>query len=209
MCSSKLEPVKWGSSYICICVVAQLFRLFSILKFPPCPALSVLVMKGYLYDYTHQTWCDDSMTKNLVTLDSHACLASYGSCDDSGTENYSSEPHHCFMLLLYSDTEVSSNYYLLCCSLNKDKPVSVTTWRNHNQQILKGNCGQDSVSHEMTACCWARVMSQRTESSAGPLVTASCLTSWSSCLKSKIVFLMSDFVQVLEKTMWSNNHTWP
>jgi hypothetical protein len=66
------------------------------------------------------------MTKNLVTLDSDAYLASSDSCGDSDTENYVSELHHCFMLLLYADTGISSDCYELWCSLNKEKSASVT-----------------------------------------------------------------------------------
>jgi hypothetical protein len=50
------------------------------------------------------------------------------------------------MLLLYSDTAVSSNCYKLSCSMNKDKSVSVTTSGNYNQQILEQNCAQESAS---------------------------------------------------------------
>jgi len=64
------------------------------------------------------------MTKNVVTLVSDAHLASSDSCDDNDTENYNSELHLYFMLLLYSDTAITSD-----C---QDKSVSVTKSWNHN-----------------------------------------------------------------------------
>jgi len=120
------------------------------------------------------------MTKNLVILDSDAHLASSDSCDDSDTENYNSELHHYFMLLLYSDTGISSDCYELRCSLSTDKSVSVTKSGNHNQQILEQNCAQESASWEVTPCCSkCHILEDKILSKTS--VTTSSLASWSSC----------------------------
>jgi len=58
VCFWKLPAVKLGSSYICICMASHIFPLFLILQFPPCPVVSVLVMKGYLKNcnMSNLTW---------------------------------------------------------------------------------------------------------------------------------------------------------
>ena len=84
------------------------------------------------------------------------------------------------MVLLYSDTGVSSDCYELWCSLNNDTSVSLTKSGNHNQQFLEQNCAQESASWEVTPCC-SKCNIPEDKILTKTSLTTSSLASASSC----------------------------